>query len=138
MHVLADYRTPADEVMEREEARPKLLREAMEDWATLMNRFALFVTGAENPRLAAWQASLAIGLPCCDAIENYEEVAKMCGVGIFSPTKGRAAVSKGVTYFQEANGLQPSFYQKSLGAKAAYKVARPKAITRRNEELKSA
>ncbi len=139
MHILADYRTPADCAIENEEgaAKPPLLREAMQDFVSLMNRFGLFVTNAENPRLAMWQACFALGLDCCEG-KTYEDVARLCGIGALSPTNGRAAVSKGVRFFQESNNLPVSFYMKSQEAASAYTRARRSSIVERNEELNRA
>jgi hypothetical protein len=113
-----------EDLLERERERGRrALMETQRRFAFLMDRFAIFVTEAENPRLAAWQASLAVGLPCCEGM-NYETIAKKCGVGLLSLGKGRAAVSKGAKYFCEANSLKPSPYMKRAEASKSYKQAR--------------
>ncbi len=137
MHILADYRTPADCAIENEEgAPPKLLRDTMDDYVRMMNRVAWLVTNAENPRLAMWQVAFAIGLSCCEG-KTYEDVAKLCGIGIISNTDGRAAVSKGVKSFQESNGLPVSLHMKKAEAAKAYNLARKTSIVERNKQIES-
>ena len=102
---------------------------AVERLFFMLTRYNEFVLKAENTLLAAHQGALALGLPCCGE-GNYEAVARKCGVGLLSPGKGRAAVSKGVTFFQEANSLPPSFYQKSQAAKQEYRKERIARVVR--------
>lgn len=125
-------RLPVDDIEPEEETNS--FRECARKAAFIMNRYALFIVGAENPLLHAWAGAFALGLPCCEG-KNYTEIARVCAVGQLSPGKGRAAVSKAARFFCEANGLPPSFYMKSQQATQSYKTARLKSINERNQEL---
>ena len=130
MHLFIDPKTPVDELEPISNENP--YREAAQTQALLMNRVMIFVTGAKNCRLAAWQSAFALGLPCCEG-KTYTEVAKLCNVGQLSPGKGRAAVSKGAMFFCKANGLPPSFYMKSQEAGRSYRNARIRSIRTIND-----
>lgn len=116
--------------------RHEEFKEAALKFLFLMDRYGMFVTEAENSRLAAYQGGFAIGLRFIGS-KTYEDVAKICGVGLLSLGKGRAAVSKGVVHFSNINGLSASPYMKKEAARSKYDKARINSINERNEQISS-
>lgn len=95
-------------------------RSASKKLLFILNRAAIFVIHAENPQIAMWQVCYALGLPVCAGVSMTDR-AREIGVG-------RAAISKGTTYFQRATGIPVSEYMKSEDAAVSYAGARIKQL----------
>lgn len=116
---MREYREECDEaaqVPDETQSETSAYREAALFYLDRINSFARFVLEEGNSRLAAWQASYALGLPVCEDVSMHERALRL---GL-----KRATISKGAKAFQRANNLPPSHYMKDADSTKAYHKAR--------------